>query len=965
MTPTNSPSPQDGGPLLHFGALTSAKTVEQVERARTFRALALAVMGVVSTFLSLLIVLQPETLMRRAGTILAVALASGLLLWVNRTGRTLLATWLLLGALYVILTVRTYSGGGIAAPATTAYVILVLMAGLLLGRRGGILMAIASALAGLAMAFAETSNGLPESQLSYTPISLWLYLCMWLSLALILQQLVSAALQRTLMRAQSELHERSDAELRLRNAHESLAMSEELLRQMLKHTPAAVAMFDTQMRYLYATDRWITDYRLEAQEAIVGRSHYDVFPEVPERWRAVHRRALGGAVERCDEEAFERLDGKLDWLQWEVRPWYRADDQIGGVTMFTQIVTSRKQAEADRERLLFDLGERVKELQLLHKTARLFQRRHEEMATLLTEWVQLLPAAWRFPQLCEARVRCGDVVVATSNFRESPWRQSATFDTSMGRGSIEVVYLRAPPVGDAAAFLDEEQTLIDSLAELLTGYAELRTHQERLEGLVELRTRELSRAKEDADSANRAKSVFLANMSHEIRTPLNAILGYARLLKRETSLLPDQQRKVSTIVTSGDHLLTVLNNVLEMSKIEAGRTAIVREAFQLRRLLDQVESMFQGLCRSKGLRLSMTVDAGLPEVVLGDAPKIRQVLINLLGNAVKFTQHGTIDLGATSQALADGTQRIILEVTDTGPGIEPEQLSRIFDPFEQTKEGTRHGGAGLGLAISRDFARLMGGELSATSTPLVGSVFRFTFGIVPVAADDPANEAHSTIVRLSADQPPFRVLVVDDVSENRDALLELLDKVGFQTRGAASGEEALQVHQEWRSDLILMDIRMPGIGGIEAVRRLRSSGQQTPVLALTASSVGDTQQQVDEAGADAYMLKPYGEDELLNRVGQLLGARYVYDAMPRETPFSAPLVVGQVELVRSLRTVRPGMRLELREAALRARLGRIHQLLAQITPTSPDAARQIRQLTEDFRYQQLVAALDEANAEQS
>ena len=340
---------------------------------------------------------------------------------------------------------------------------------------------------------------------------------------------------------------------------------------------------------------------------------------------------------------------------------------------------------------------------------------------------------------------------------------------------------------------------------------ELRKHQEHLEALVASRTTELRAAKEAAESASRAKSAFLANMSHEIRTPMNAILGYAQLLERDRDLRDDQKQKIDIIRNSGNHLLTLINDILEMSKIEAGRATHAVEPFDLHALLHDLQWMFRDLAENKGLELTFEQEPHLPHALLGDAGKIRQVLINLLSNAVKFTTSGRVAVRASCRVAAEDQHLVTIAVEDTGPGIEPRNLGRIFDAFEQADSTVRIGGTGLGLTISRNFARLMHGDLVVESTPGKGSVFTFSFEAAGAAIDAvPARVAHPIPTGLAPNQPDWKVLIVDDVPTNRDLLDELLSRVGFSTRTASSAEEAIVVHDEWRPHLVLMDITHAG-----------------------------------------------------------------------------------------------------------------------------------------------------------
>lgn len=389
------------------------------------------------------------------------------------------------------------------------------------------------------------------------------------------------------------------------------------------------------------------------------------------------------------------------------------------------------------------------------------------------------------------------------------------------------------------------------------------------------RAEQLQAEKVRAEAANRAKSVFLANMSHEIRTPLNAILGFAQLMSRDTVLTPAQQRHLEIIDRSGQHLLSVINDILEVSKIEANRSTLRSDPFSPVSLLRDVESMLHVKAADKGLWLRIEDLGGLPPMAMGDGPKLRQILLNLVSNAIKFTAQGGVTLRARAQVRDEAFVELNAEVVDTGIGIPPEEQARLFQAFEQTQAGRDSGaGTGLGLMISREYARLMGGDITVTSEPGRGSCFRVAVLLGRTSEETPA-EPRFGLVRLDAKrlEQCARVLVVDDIRENRELLEQMLQRHGFSLRSAEDGQEAISLASAWKPNAILMDLRMPQLDGLSAIRRIRAGlgGMRVRIIALTASATEENRQEMLAAGADDFMGKPFREEELLWRLGRALG----------------------------------------------------------------------------------------------
>ncbi len=522
-------------------------------------------------------------------------------------------------------------------------------------------------------------------------------------------------------------------------------------------------------------------------------------------------------------------------------------------------------------------------------------------------------------------------------------------------GEIHYLDFSVKPIIDSAGHVIQLIPEGRDITERKLAEDERLRYRQELEETVQQRTTELLLARDAAEAANKAKSVFLANMSHELRTPLNAILGFSNLVRRDPALPPEEREHLDIINRSGEHLLSLINDVLEIAKIEAGRLQLEITPFDFGALVRDVTEMMQLRAKGKGLRLKLEMTSDVPRYIKSDEARLRQILINLVGNGIKFTEKG----GVTIRFGSHKNDRLLLliEVEDSGPGIGEEDRKRLFKPFVQLATSGEQKGTGLGLTITKQFVELMGGVITLDSRVGTGSLFRVELPVDVAETSDlakPKSKRYGEVVGLVPGQPRYRILVAEDQAESRILLKRLMSDIGLEVKEAENGLSCVERFKAWHPDLIWMDRRMPEMDGDEAARRIRQlpGGDKVKIIAVTASVFAEEQDEMLKAGMDDFVRKPYRFEEIYRCLSEQLGLRYNFEEKPDGDK-------AAVELTPEMIAVLPEtLRIDLRDALESLEAGAISGAIERVGGYDAELQRVLSRIADNFEYPVILNALD-------
>ncbi|ERT06180.1 sensory box protein [Lyngbya aestuarii BL J] len=752
---------------------------------------------------------------------------------------------------------------------------------------------------------------------------------------------------------------------KLKQAEEALRESEERLQLIASNIPGAmytlVEGLDGTFTFEYLSEGCRELFGMEPQDAIANANRIlnKIHPEDLPKHNQAATMSKQNLTPFSEEWRYILPSGQVRWVLDNARPRHRDDGEIiwDGVILD---ISASKQAEIDLQNSQERLYRTLEAGRIICWEEDLISQEVRGWGNNIGEnWTANF---WEFPlEFAHEGIHPEDRVRAVE----------AKENAIKNRGEFQVEH-RLIGFAENTWMLAKGKAVVNDQGEVtrVVGVAIDISDRKAAEA-------ELVKAKEAAEVANQAKSIFLANMSHELRSPLNAILGFTQVISGSSNLTPQQQNNLNIIQRSGEHLLSLINDILDLSKIESGQSIFIQEAFDLWDLIEELQNIFTIKASQKNLQLTFVISPNLPRYIQSDRVKLRQILTNLLSNAIKFTKEGGVrfeaDVRETFSVDLTGktdTSEVQLHfrISDTGVGIELDEIDDLFRPFVQTQSGIQsQQGTGLGLAICNGYIKLFGGKIEVYSQPKLGTTFDCQMPALPVEFAEviPENSLYSRVIGLQPHQPVYRILIVDDEPYNCQLLEQILTPVGFEVQIANNGLEAVEKWQAFQPDLIWMDFKMPVLDGYEATRQIRQLEQQnqasassrTVIIALTASAFNEQKQAAIEAGCDDFVCKPLQVTLIFNKMTEYLGVQYLYQKIEQ----ASPTVNGENDLSQiqsQLTTLSSEWKFRLEEAVLSLDGEAINQLIQEILPEHEKLANYLKFYTENFNYEPILKLLE-------
>ncbi|WP_372744764.1 PAS domain-containing protein [Lutibacter sp.] len=719
------------------------------------------------------------------------------------------------------------------------------------------------------------------------------------------------------------------------------AISKQVLRKVLDNIPIKVFWKDLDSKFLGVNAASIKEKNFKNENDVIGKTDFDFYDKKwAQKYRNDELEIMKSGVPKLNYIETQVVNGEERSYKSSKLPFYDAKNKIIGIIGTSEDITEKLDNENKLKNITneISLAKEVLRKVLDNIPIKVFWKNKESKFlgcneaflkdnSFTNEEEIIGKSDFDFNDRIDAeKYRSDDVAIMLSGNPKLNYQQSY-----IRNGEERWTRTSKLP------FFDEEKNVIGVI-----GTSEDIT--ERLEN-----EKKLKKATEEAIAANLSKSTFLANMSHEIRTPMNAILGYSQLLQEDDNLTNEQQENLKTINKSGEHLLALINDILDMSKIEAGRVDVNLTNFDFIELLKEVEQLFKNKATSKNLDLDFKVGLSVPKLMLADESKIKQVIINLLGNAIKFTNSGYVHVVVENI----NNQLLKVDVRDSGCGIDIEDQLAIFKPFEQAKTGSEViGGTGLGLAISRKFANLMGGDITIESAPKVGSVFTFTFKF------EQGNELKTIdqvkarkVISLVPEMQGLKLAIVDDRFENRDILYKKLQPMGFDLKMAENGLEAVELYKTWKPDIILMDVVMPIMSGVEATRKIFEIAGNHPVkiFIVSASALESEQKEVMEIGATVFIKKPVIFNTLITELSDKGNVKFIYENEKK--------IVEAKEEEGSITEISNNVKNQFIEAASKGDFLLLQELLVELKNNTSKSFKDLENCIEELEFEELINLL--------